>query len=735
MHVIGTAGHVDHGKTSLLRLLTGMEPSRLAEERTRGMTMQLGFVWMPGEDDRPIGVVDVPGHADYRLHTITGASTIDAFLFICACDDGWMPQSEEHLWALSAFGVTHGVVVLTKTDLVDKARFAELAAEMEVRFFEALGREIPIVGFSATTGEGLADLRRNLFRELGTLPQEKDLGRPQMFVDRVFSVAGQGTVVTGTLRDGTLSDRQVVEVLPSRKKTQVRSIQMYGRAVRAALPNARVALQLANLSVTDVPRDSQIVDPMHVFLTAAIDVRLRTYQSYRINPKKNPEVIVVHGGVKTKAKLIAIGPLEEEREPTWHVRLKLEVERMIRFDERCLIVSAGGDRVLGAGRVVDESPGTSITVAADLLPLIADYSVEEYLALNVAKIGALRFRDIEKRTRFPPLEETFGFLALDDWLAEPSRAEEWNAAIMGRLAKQHKEMPTEEGLAESALVKALRLDADLLHSLLRALKKSNAIQQVGPYLKVFGYVPRADHTTKLAIRLEGVATCDEPVAQSYADLGVTSEETRRVLGRFVADGKLVRLDEDHVMGAVAHRILVERIQGFLATHGPGTAAEIRDHLEIGRKVVILVLESMDHAKLTYRDGNHRGLGRTKPRLDPMAPLRAQFEGIANSAEPLAFALITLGVADDEGRKVFDQFVADGRIIDLDGTHVIGIRGLQSLTLRVLQLLAEKGPLTVAELRTELQIGRKVVVKVLEAMDRENLTRRTGERRELVKPEA
>ena len=158
MHVLGTAGHVDHGKSSLLRVLTGMEPSRLAEERRRGMTMQLGYVWTTGPEDETVGIIDVPGHADYRLAMLSGASALDAFLFVCAADDGWMPQSEEHLWALRALGITAGVVALTKCDLVTTERLADLQAELEVRFFEALGREV-VERRADASGDGLRRFR------------------------------------------------------------------------------------------------------------------------------------------------------------------------------------------------------------------------------------------------------------------------------------------------------------------------------------------------------------------------------------------------------------------------------------------------------------------------------------------------------------------------------------------------------------------------------------------------
>lgn len=605
MHVIGTAGHVDHGKTSLLRHLTGMEPSRLASERARGLSTQLGFVWMPGPDGRPIGVVDVPGHADYRLHTLTGAGAFDAFLFVCACDDGWMPQSEEHLWALAAYGIDHGVVVLTKSDLVNNDRLASLTAEMEVRFFEALGREIPVIGFSATTNPDTAPINKLLFTELRDLPAIQDCGRPQMFVDRVFTVAGQGTVVTGTLRDGTLSERQVISIQPSGKKAQIRSIQCYGQAVKTADPNVRVALQLANVGVADVPKDSQIADPAQIYLTSSIDIRLRLFPGAHINPKKSPHIIVMHGGVKTEGKMIAIAALDSSRDSSWHVRIKLALPRLIRFDERCLIVSSGADKVIGAGRIVDEAPKTSTSAAAPLLASIHAFSQEEHLALNLAKSGAVRQRDLTLRTRFPALGPTKDFFILGAWLTEKSRVKEWQDAILALIEKRHRLAPMDDGLAESALVKSLRIDTDLVHALVAQLKTDGRIEQVGPYLKIFGYTPRADHTSAFVTQLERLAQDAKPVLLSHFDLGIDTDEKRRIVARFVSDQKLVRLDEKHLMSGPAFRSLASQVAAHITQSGPATAAAIRDNLQLGRKLVVLLLEAMDHAKITVRSGEHR----------------------------------------------------------------------------------------------------------------------------------
>ena len=606
MHVVGTAGHVDHGKTSLLRALTGMEPSRLTEERRRGMTTQLGFVWMKDDNASTVGIVDVPGHADYRLSALTGMSAVDAFLFTCACDDGWMPQSEEHLWALASLGVRYGVVALTKADLVDDDCALSLKAELEVRFFEALGREIAVVPFSAKTGAGLADVRRALYRDLAALPPAKDLQSPKMFVDRAFTVEGKGTVITGTLRDGQLQERQMVEVLPSGRKAEIRAIHTYGEATIMARPNSRVALRFSGLSPDDLPKDSQIIDPAHHFVTSAADLRLFVHKAHLLNPKKNPDVIVIHGGVKTKAKLIAIGPASAA--PAWHVRLKLTVPRRILFAEPCLVISAGGDKIIGAGRVLDEYATTSVSVASNLLDLIDDFSETDYLLLNLMKCGAYLRRDLPKRTGFLALAELpGGVVELDQWLADPRRVDEWCASILRQIERRHKSHPADDGLPESALVKDLALDADLVRALIRELKRQKRVQQTGPFLKIFGYAPRANQTTSLTAALTELAATDGDAAPSLRELGIEAEEERRTLARFVMDGKIVRFGPHHIASALSFQTRVHQVVAHLSKCDRASVADIRDQLQLGRKYVVLLLEAMDHAKITERQGSDRVL--------------------------------------------------------------------------------------------------------------------------------
>jgi len=275
MYVVGTAGHVDHGKSCLVEALTGIDPDRLPEEKTRGMTIDLGFAWLRLPSGREISIVDIPGHEHFIRNMLTGVGCIDAVILVVAANDGVMPQTREHLPILDLLQVRSGVVVVTKKDLVDQELF-EMAVE-EVR--EILPNTVlagaPLIPVSVVTGEGLSRLLVTLDQVLAETSTRPDLERPCLWIDRVFTVAGFGTVVTGTLIDGALRTGQEVEVLPVGRKSRIRALETHKRRIEVAHPGTRVAVNLANMAVDDLRRGDLLTVPGRLKPTKRLDARLR----------------------------------------------------------------------------------------------------------------------------------------------------------------------------------------------------------------------------------------------------------------------------------------------------------------------------------------------------------------------------------------------------------------------------------------------------------------------------
>ncbi|HSR31575.1 MAG TPA: selenocysteine-specific translation elongation factor, partial [Anaerolineae bacterium] len=276
MRVIGTAGHVDHGKSTLVHALTGIDPDRLKEEKEREMTIDLGFAWLTLPSGERVGIVDVPGHKDFIKNMLAGVGGIDAALFVVAADEGVMPQTREHLAILDLLRVRGGVVALTKIDMAEDEDWLDL---VEADLLDVLDRTIledaPVVRCSARTGEGLEQLVTELDHYLATSAPRRDVGRPRLPVDRVFTISGFGTVVTGTLSDGTLTTGQEVEVQPSGLKVRIRGLQTHKQKIDQAVPGSRVAVNLTGVSKDEIQRWDILTSPGWLRPTTLVDCHLR----------------------------------------------------------------------------------------------------------------------------------------------------------------------------------------------------------------------------------------------------------------------------------------------------------------------------------------------------------------------------------------------------------------------------------------------------------------------------
>src|SRR5712692_3383649 len=272
--VVGTAGHIDHGKSSLVLALTQIDPDRLEEEKRRGMTIDLGFAYMQLPSGRRVGIVDVPGHQRFLKNMLAGVHGMDAVLFVIAADEGPMPQTREHLAIVDLLGIEHGVVVLSKSDLVDEAWLALVRGEAAAMLAGTSLRQAPIVAASSTTGTGLDDLRAALDKELATTAPRPDVGRPRLPVDRSFAMSGFGTVVTGTLIGGALRQGAELAVLPAGRRVRVRGLQQHNRPVEEARPGSRTAVNLSGLDHSQVRRGDVLALPGTLPASRRLDARL-----------------------------------------------------------------------------------------------------------------------------------------------------------------------------------------------------------------------------------------------------------------------------------------------------------------------------------------------------------------------------------------------------------------------------------------------------------------------------
>ena len=578
MHVVATAGHVDHGKSTLVRALTGTDPDRLEEEHRRGLTIQLGYCWTALPDVGDVAFVDVPGHERFVATMLTGIGPVPAVMFVVAADDPWMPQAAEHLAALDALGVTHGVVAVTRSDLAEPGPAARRATEELAR--TSLSGS-PVVAVSGRTGEGLDELRAHLAAMLGAVPPADPDADVRLWVDRRFTVKGAGTVVTGTLPAGTVRRGDVLD--HAGKRVRVRGVESLERPVDSVHGVARVALNLTGDGLDDLERGDALLTPDAWRLTRVVDVRLRA--SDGSVPPERPLLHLGATAVGTHCRPLGGDDL---------VRLTLDRPLPLRVGDRALLRDPGDRRIWGV-HVLDPAPpplgrrGSASRRAAEL----AGHDGAPAPAGEVARRGVVE-ADLLRRIGVPVEESAApsGVVAAAGWLVGAERAEQAARAIADAVLEHDRATPLDPGLSAAVLADRTGLPSpDLVAALVRHPLRMVDGKVLGP---AAGGLPPA---VEKALVLLADDLADEPFAAPTAgrldELGL---DTRTVAAAAKA-GRLLRVAPGIVLLPGADRDAVERLA---ALPQPFTASEARQALGTSRRVVLPLLDHLDRTGLTRR---------------------------------------------------------------------------------------------------------------------------------------
>jgi selenocysteine-specific elongation factor len=584
VHVLATAGHVDHGKSTLVRALTGMEPDRYAEERRRGLTLDLGFAWTTLGDE-VVALVDVPGHERFVTTMLAGIGPVPAVLFVVAADGGWMPQSQEHLDALDALGVRHGLLVVTRCDLAEPG--PTLAAARSRLAGTSLAA-VPHVAVSAASGTGMDDLRAALLRLVRSLPAP-DLTAPvRLWVDRSFSITGAGTVVTGTLPAGTLRRGDRLH-LPGHGEMTVRGLQTLGGDVAEVAATARVAVNLRGVTREQVRRGDALLTPGRHVETTLVDVRVRGTAAADLPPE-----CLLHLG--SAGVTVQVRPLGDGL-----ARLRLATPLPLRTGDRGLLRDPGRHLVLGGLTVLDVDP-----------PALRRRGAARQRAEVLARVtgvpdaaGELERRQVVRRDHLlalgvPPEQVTA--LAREvvgdrDWLVSPPRVEAARRALPGEVAAWLGENPLEEGMPVEAARQRLRLpSARLVAALVRpplAVRDGRVVHE-RPAGSAVDQLPRQVRAGVEAVLADlSEAPYAAPEAHRLRDLGLGPRE----LAAAVRTGALARVGEAVYLTPAAVAAATEPLR---ALPQPFTLAEARKAWGTSRRVAVPLLQHLDEQGRTRR---------------------------------------------------------------------------------------------------------------------------------------
>jgi selenocysteine-specific elongation factor len=611
MQVVATAGHVDHGKSSLIVRLTGIDPDRWAEEKRRGLTIDLGFAWTTLPSGNEIGFVDVPGHERFVRNMLAGVGPVRLVLFVVAADEGWKPQSEEHLEIVDVLGTSGAVVALTKADLVDDADLETRRNEIRERLAGTALAEAPIVATSAKTGSGIDELIAALDAMVAAAPEPEERERPRIHIDRSFTIKGAGTVVTGTLTGGALAVGDEAVILPGGAAARVRSLQTHRRAIDVARPVSRVAANLSGLPREGAERGDVLVRPGQWRPTNLIDVLLRPVRSVKHPITARGAYKLYAGSAERDAKLRLHDITSLEPGGESFARLSLSAPVVIAFGDRFVLREAGRRETVGGGVVLDPHP--PVRSGGDMAARLRrrlNAGPEELPTVLVEERGAVRASEMLPLSGREPSAVPEASL-LDGWWIDDALRRDLETAATTTLEAFHRANPLLPGM-ETRELRAVVLDSsrglqeDVVAAVVSALERDGTLARQGVVLRLGGHSVSLGQQEEDAARLVELVAEGEPTPPTQRDLEEAGS-ARDLIDACVTTGLLSRISAE-ILLTPAFLARAEELARVEAAKPEGlTVSRFRELLGTTRKYALPILGSFDERGITRRDGDVRRL--------------------------------------------------------------------------------------------------------------------------------
>lgn len=616
--VMGTAGHVDHGKSALVRALTGTDPDRLAEEKARGLTIDLGFAWCPLPGGGSLSLVDVPGHEDFIRNMLAGTGGIDAVLMVIAADEGPMPQTREHLAILDLLGIRHGVVALSKADLVDADWLALVREDVVALLAPTSLAGAPIVPTSVLSGAGLAALIDAIAAAIASLPPAADLGRPRLAVDRSFTLAGFGTVVTGTLRDGCIRPGDSLAILPGGPRVRARGVQSHGQAVDTGRPGTRTAINLVGVDAGEIARGMVVAAPGAYRETQLADVMLRLLPDAPADLAHDAALHVFHGAAEIPAHVRVIGARAITPGAVAPAQLRFDRPTVLVAGDRFVLRQPSPPRTIGGGTVLDPHP-------AGRRRRFREQVTERFAALATGDPAALVWHMLAARepcraealtaadTGVEPalrdkvladLEAGGAVLRLGDlWITDTGwqNLQTRMVAVLGRYHSRH---PLRVGPPPEELRERSGVSAEAFPAVVDRAGAEGWLVREADALRL------PEHGVSFSPAEEAAAAALGARFRADPFKGPSKKEAEAavgpaVLAALVARGDLVPVSGEVLFDREGYAALYAGVIEHLATHPQITVADLRDRFETSRKYALAFLEHLDRIRVTRRVGDAR----------------------------------------------------------------------------------------------------------------------------------
>jgi len=617
MFVLGTAGHVDHGKSTLIHALTGIDPDRLREEKEREMTIDLGFAWLKLPSGREVSIVDVPGHERFIKNMLAGVGGIDLALLVIAADEGVMPQTREHLAILDLLRVERGIVVITKRDSVDEELLELVVMEATDTIQGTTLAQSPIIAVSAIAGEGLSDLIAAIDQMLDDTPPKRDIGRPRLPVDRIFTMSGFGTVVTGTLIDGQLSVGQEVEIVPHRLKSRLRGLQSHKTKVETVAPGNRVAANLSGIATNQLERGDVLTNPGWLVPTSVVDVKIRLLSDLGHPLKHNTNVTFHSGAAESEAKVRLLEMEQMKAGETGWAQLRLS--RPVAVVKGDFFIIRSTMATLGGGEIVDAYPKRHRRFHSSTIETLSARELggpEETLLAILQVKEPVEMKELSNRSNMSSFEvnEAVKSLALQKKLVMLGEkgpqsllfsSKGWNR-LKDRVEQiagdYHRRFPLKQGIPKEELRSRLKLPSAVFTGALKQLMQDDILVEEGKAVRLGSHDMHVSKDQQIKIDAFLNSLNQNPYSPP-SDFKIDPE----ILDYLIEQRRVVKVAENVIFTASAYDEMVDRITSYIKSQGKITVAQVRDLFNTSRKYALAMMEHLDEQKITRRIGDERVL--------------------------------------------------------------------------------------------------------------------------------
>ena len=620
--VIGLSGHIDHGKTALVKALTGMNTDSLTEEQKRGMTIDIGFAFL----DENITLIDVPGHEKFVKNMMAGVSTVDVALLVVAADDGVMPQTREHFEILNLLDIHLGIVAINKIDLADKDWLELVELDIGELLQGSFMEDAPILKVSAETGDGVDQLKTTLLDLCKKVPDKQDRGIFRLHVDRVFSMKGYGTVVTGTVNSGSLKIRDTVELLPGSVKSKVRGLQSHGEEVQQVETGDRAAINLQGVEIKQIERGSQIAEIGYLQSLDQMGVTLLLLGSAQKPITQNQRIRIHLGTQEVMARVALTDGKTLQPGGDCPALLRLEQPMVAARGDKFIIRSFSPVITIGGGEVMEVLIEEKWKIVKEKLQNLYESPKSDQLIHLVQEEGAkpitpekLQYRiGISKEQINAIVEEKEELFWLTHkqgkWLLTQNQWNELKNRIHNFLKKYHAKNPLNSGTHKEEIRQHLNCENSILEALLQSMLDEKSISQKGELFLNPNFsitLSSEDDSLQNSIlnQLDQEGFTSSTLAQLSLKTGNSKEKLMQVLNVAEQQGKLLRIDGKLMFTQKNFIILREKVNQFFSNHPEMSVSEFKELAHTSRKYAVPLLEYFDKKKITYREGNIRKLVR------------------------------------------------------------------------------------------------------------------------------